>query len=114
MKFFLSSKIHNAVVTDANLSYAGSITIDKTILDKAGLQIGEKVLVVSNTTGARLETYVIEGEPGSRTICMNGAASHLIKKGEHLIIMGFTLSDRSIDHTLLVLDSKNNIQNIET
>ena len=75
MRWMLRSKIHQAVVSQANVDYVGSITIDQELIEKAGLWVGEKVLVVSNTSGARLETYVIAGEPGSGQIYMNGAAA---------------------------------------
>ncbi len=107
MKFVLSSKIFKATVTEANVNYEGSITIDIDLCDKAGLWIGEKVLVVSNTTGARLETYIIPGKSGSGTICMNGAAAHIIKKGEEIIIMGFTLSDKPIKAKKVFVDRNN-------
>ena len=107
MKFVLSSKIFRATVTEANLEYTGSITIDADLIDKAGLWIGEKVLVVSNTSGARLETYVIEGKSGSGIICMNGAAAHLIKKDEIIIIMGFQLSDKPINPKYVFVDKDN-------
>jgi aspartate 1-decarboxylase len=107
MRFVLSSKIHNAVVTEANLAYIGSITIDEELIDKVGLWAGEKVLVVSNTSGARLETYVIVGERGSGTITMNGAAAHRIKAGEEIIIMGFQLSDKPIAPKIILVDAKN-------
>jgi len=107
MRFLLRSKIHKAIVTDANLNYIGSITIDKDLLDKVDLWRGEKVLVVSNTSGARLETYVIEGERGSGVICMNGAAAHLIKKGEEIIIIGFELVDRQIEAKAILVDKTN-------
>lgn len=96
MRFLLKSKIHNAIVTEANLAYVGSITIDEDLMEKANLWPGEKVLVVSNTSGARLETYVIKGEQGSGQIIMNGAAAHLIKEGEEIIIMAFAGSDQPI------------------
>jgi aspartate 1-decarboxylase len=107
MRFFLRSKIHKAIVTEADLDYIGSITIDEALIEKAGLLPGEKVLVVSNTSGARLETYVIEGERGSGVICMNGAASHLIKKGEEIIIMGFELSEKPIEPKNILVDENN-------
>jgi aspartate 1-decarboxylase len=107
MKFVLSSKIFRATVTEANLKYEGSITIDADLIEKAGLWIGEKVLVVSNTSGSRLETYVIPGKPGSGVICMNGAAAHLIKKGEEIIIMGFTLSDKPVKANYIFVDENN-------
>jgi aspartate 1-decarboxylase len=109
MKFVLSSKIFKATVTEANLKYEGSITIDTELCSASGLWLGEKVLVVSNTTGARLETYVIPGKAGSGVICMNGAAAHLIKKGEEIIIMGFTLSDKLITPKIIFVDENNKI-----
>jgi aspartate 1-decarboxylase len=107
MRFVLSSKIHKAIVTQAELSYIGSISIDKCLMDRAGLWPGERVLVVSNTTGVRLETYTIEAAPDSGTICMNGACSHLIKVGEELIIMGFTLSDAPVQPKSILVDKEN-------
>jgi len=103
----LRSKIHKATVTDANLLYEGSITIDQELIERVGLLPGEKVLVVSNTTGARLETYVIAGERGSGVICINGAASHLIKKSEEVIIMGFELTDSSLPAKAVLVDWEN-------
>ncbi len=107
MRLVLRSKIHKATVTDANLNYIGSITIDQELMDKAGLWPGEKVLVVDNTNGARLDTYVISGEKGSGTICMNGAAAHLIKPGDEIIIMGFELSDKTIKPKNILVDKEN-------
>ena len=107
MRFVLRSKIHKARVTEADLAYIGSITIDAGLIEKAGFWPGEKVLVVSNTSGARLETYIISGKRGSGIICMNGAAAHLIKKGEEIIIMGFELSGRKIKPKNILVDSKN-------
>jgi aspartate 1-decarboxylase len=113
MKFVLSSKIFKATVTEANLEYKGSITIDTDLCNKSGLWIGEKVLVVSNTSGARLETYVIAGKSGSGIICMNGAAAHIIKPGAEVIIMGFTLSDKPINPKIVFVDKNNKIVNIK-
>lgn len=107
MRFILRSKIHKATVTEADLSYIGSITIDELLMKKTGLWEGEKVMVVSNTSGNRLETYVIKGKRGSGTICMNGAAAHLIKKGEEVIIMGFELTGRPIKAKAILVDGKN-------
>ena len=107
MRWLLRSKIHKATVTEANLAYIGSITIDYNLIELAGLLPGEKVLVVSNTSGARLETYVIVGTAGSGVICMNGAAAHHITQGEEVIIMGFELTDQPISPTLLLVDTKN-------
>jgi aspartate 1-decarboxylase len=107
MRWVLRSKIHKASVTEANPAYIGSITIDKSLAAKAGFIAGEKVLVTSNDSGARLETYVILGKSGSGTICMNGAAAHLIRAGEEIIIMGFELTDEPIVPTVVLVDKKN-------
>jgi len=107
MRWVLRSKIHKATVTDANLDYLGSITIDEDLVEKAGFWSGEKVLVVSSTSGSRLETYVIPGKRGSGIICMNGAASLLIKKGEEIIVMGFELIDKPIKAKNILVDKKN-------
>jgi aspartate 1-decarboxylase len=107
MRWGLRSKIHNATVTEANLQYIGSITIDLDLMEKAGLRVGEKVLVVSNSSGARLETYTIAGERKSGLICMNGAAAHLIKAGEQIIIMGFELAEQAVIPQIILVDSKN-------
>lgn len=87
----LKSKIHRVSVTEANLEYVGSITIDEDLMDAAGICANEKVAVVDNTNGARLETYVIPGQRGSGYICMNGAAAHLIHPGDTIIIMAYAL-----------------------
>jgi len=105
MRWVLRSKIHKATVTEANLNYIGSITIDEDLIKRVGIWPGEKVTVVSNTSGARLETYVIAGKKG--TICMNGASAHLIKKGEEIIIMGFELTNRKITPKNILVDRKN-------
>lgn len=107
MRFLLRSKIHRATVTEANLNYVGSVTIDKDLLDKVGLMEGERVMVTSVTSGARLETYVIVGEAGSGIICMNGPTAHLIKEGETVVIMGFELTDEAIEPKVILVDSKN-------
>lgn len=87
----LKSKIHRVTVTEANLDYVGSITIDEDLMDAAGIVAGEKVQVVDNTNGARLETYTIPGQRGSGMICMNGAAAHLMHVGDTIIIMAYAL-----------------------
>ncbi len=87
----LKSKIHRVKVTEANLEYIGSITIDEDLIDASGIVSGEKVSVVDNTNGARLETYVIPGKRGSGCICMNGAAAHLMHVGDTVIIMAYAL-----------------------
>jgi len=83
------SKIHRATVTDANLNYQGSITIDKDLMDAADILIGEQVQVVNINNGSRAETYTIEGEKGSGTICMNGAIARLAQTGDLLIIISY-------------------------
>jgi aspartate 1-decarboxylase len=107
MRWILRSKIHKANVTESNLNYIGSITIDEDLIEKVGFWPGEKVLVVSNTTGVRLETYVIVGKKNSGVICMNGASAHLIKVGEEIIIMGFELTDKPIKSKTILVDKKN-------
>lgn len=109
MRFVLRSKIHKATVTEANINYIGSITVDEALIEKAGFWVGEKVLVVSNISGVRLETYVIAGLRNSGIICMNGASAKLIKKGEEIIIMGFELTDKPIKSTNILVDKTNKI-----
>lgn len=89
----LKSKLHRVKVTDANLHYIGSITIDEDLMDAASLIENEKVLVVDIDNGNRLETYVIKGARGSGVICLNGAAAHLVEVGHLLIVMSFALMD---------------------
>jgi aspartate 1-decarboxylase len=107
MRWVLRSKIHKAVVTDANVNYIGSITIDEELIEKVGLWPGEKVLVVSNSSGARLETYVLVGERHSGVMCINGAAAHLIKAGEEIIVMGFELTATPLPATVILVDRHN-------
>src|SRR5580693_6518873 len=107
MRWMLRSKIHQATVTEADLRYVGSITIDEELMEMVGLLPGERVLVVSNTSGARLETYTIPGPRGSGAICMNGAAAHLIKKGDEIIIMAFELTDKPVESKQIVLGGDN-------
>jgi len=83
------SKIHRATVTEANLNYVGSITVDKTLLTASNILPGEKVQIVNNFNGARLETYVIEGEADSGVICLNGAAARLVQPGDNIIIIAY-------------------------
>jgi aspartate 1-decarboxylase len=85
----LKSKVHRAVVTESNLNYVGSITIDEAIMEAAGLLEGERVQVVNNNNGARIETYVIKGERQSGTIGLNGAAARAVQVGDVLIIMAY-------------------------
>ena len=87
----LKSKIHRVKVTEANLDYIGSITIDEALMEATNIYPGERVQVVDNDNGARLETYVIAGKRGSGCICMNGAAAHLIHVGDTIIIMAYAM-----------------------
>ncbi|MBT2733328.1 aspartate 1-decarboxylase [Bacillus sp. ISL-7] len=87
----MNGKIHRATVTEANLNYVGSITIDEDLLDAVGMIANEKVQIVNNNNGARLETYIIPGERGSGVICLNGAAARLVQKGDIVIIISYAL-----------------------
>lgn len=87
----LKSKLHCVTVTEANLHYMGSVTIDRDLMDAAGLLPGEKVSIVNNNNGARFETYVIEGPRGTGCICLNGAAARLAVPGDVVIIMSYAL-----------------------
>ncbi len=89
----MRSKIHRATVTEANVNYIGSITIDEELLEQSGILVNEKVSVVNVTNGNRLETYAIAGERGSGTICMNGAAAHLASPGDIIIIIAYGIMD---------------------
>ena len=89
----LKSKIHRATVTDANLEYEGSIAIDSELMKAANIQSYEKVHILDITNGARLETYVIPDTPGSKSICINGAAAHLVKAGDKVIILSYCSAD---------------------
>ncbi|WP_211744973.1 aspartate 1-decarboxylase [Paenibacillus sp. Marseille-Q4541] len=87
----MKSKIHRATVTEANLNYVGSITIDRDLMDAADIFENEKVQIVNNNNGARLETYVIPGPRGSGTICLNGAAARLVQPGDTVIIISYAM-----------------------
>lgn len=89
----LKSKIHCVTVTEANLNYMGSITIDEDLLDAANMIAGEKVQIVDNNNGERFETYIIKGERGSGCICLNGAAARKVQVGDVVIIMSYALMD---------------------
>ncbi len=90
-RHILKSKIHRATVTDADLNYFGSITIDKDLLEASDIIANEKVQIVNNNNGARLETYVLEGERGSGVICLNGAAARLVQPGDNIIIISYVM-----------------------
>lgn len=85
----MKSKIHRAIVTEANLKYVGSITIDEDLIEAADILPNEKVQIVNNNNGARMETYVIPGERGSGVICLNGAAARLVQVGDEVIIISY-------------------------
>ena len=105
------SKIHRATVTEANLNYMGSITIDEDLMEKAHILPNERVQVVDNNNGARLETYVIPGPKGSGVICLNGAAARCAQPGDTVIIMAYAWMDeaeaRSWKPTVVMVDEKN-------
>jgi len=103
----MRSKIHKATVIQADVNYVGSITIDEALMERVGLWAGERVLVVSNTSGARLETYAIPGPRDSGVINMNGAAAHLVKAGEEIIIIAFELSGVPVTPKQILVDKQN-------
>ncbi|EIJ78653.1 aspartate alpha-decarboxylase [Bacillus methanolicus PB1] len=87
----MNAKIHRARVTEANLNYVGSITIDEDILDAVGMVPNEKVQIVNNNNGARFETYIIPGKRGSGVVCLNGAAARLVQEGDVVIIISYVM-----------------------
>ena len=89
----LKSKIHRVTVTQANLNYIGSITIDEDLLDAAGIREGQRVYIVNNNNGERIDTYTIAGERGSGVVCLNGAAARKAQPGDIVIIMAYALMD---------------------
>jgi aspartate 1-decarboxylase len=113
MRIMMKSKIHRATVTQADLDYVGSVTIDADLLDAAELLEGEQVAIVDNTNGARIETYVIPGPRGSGVIGINGAAAHLVHPGDLVIIMSYAVLDdaeaRALKPTIVHVDEKNQI-----
>lgn len=110
------SKIHRAIVTEADLNYVGSITIDEDLMEAANIIPNEKVQVVNNNNGARLETYAIKGPRGSGVICLNGAAARLVQPGDTVIIITYALMDKkeAQDHkpVVVLVDDKNKITDI--
>ncbi len=112
----LKAKIHRATVTQSELDYIGSITVDRELLDKAGILEYQKVQIVDINNGSRFETYTISGEPGSGIICLNGAAARCVQKGDKIIIMAYadmTPEEATTNRpTVLFLDDDNNIQRI--
>jgi aspartate 1-decarboxylase len=112
----LNAKIHRARVTEANLNYVGSITIDEDIIDAVGMAANEKVQIVNNNNGARFETYIIAGERGSGVVCLNGAAARLVQEGDIIIILTYTLIPEenvsSHNPKIAIMDENNNIVEI--
>ena len=113
IRTMLKSKIHRATVTQADLHYVGSVSIDRDLMDAADLLEGEKVAIADITSGARLETYVIPAPAGSRTIGINGAAAHLVAEGDLVIIMSYAQADeaeaRSMKPRVVHVDERNRI-----
>ena len=113
LRYMLKSKIHRATVTEANLNYVGSITIDKDLMEAADIIENEKVTIVNNNNGARFETYVIEGPRGSGTVCLNGAAARLAMRGDIVIIITYTILEDAEckDHqpSLVFVNERNEI-----
>lgn len=110
----MKSKIHRARVTEADLNYVGSITIDQDIMEKVDILPNEKVQVVNNNNGARFETYVIPGERGSGVICVNGAAARLVQKGDVIIIIAYALiKDKELKNfrpKIAIMNERNEIE----
>ncbi len=108
----LYSKIHRATVTDANLNYVGSITIDSTLLDAAGMLVGQKVDIVNINNGERFSTYIIAGEAGKGDICLNGAAARKVHVGDKIIIIAYAQMDAKQATTyqpkLVILEDEEN------
>lgn len=110
----MQSKIHCARVTESNLNYVGSITIDREIIDKLGIVPNEKVQIVNNNNGARFETYVIPGPAGEKDICLNGAAARLVQRGDVIIIISYAqVHEDDLDQfqsKVAIMDENNNIE----
>ena len=116
LRMMLNSKIHRATVTEADLNYVGSITIDQNILDAVGMLPNEKVHIVNNNNGARFETYIIAGERGSGVICVNGAAARLVQRGDIVIILSYAyvMNEEAATHqpTVAIMNKDNTINQI--
>jgi aspartate 1-decarboxylase len=116
LRMMLNGKIHRAVVTEADLNYVGSITIDLDILDTVGMLPNEKVHIVNNNNGARFETYIIPGKRGSGVICVNGAAARLVQKGDVVIILSYVyvMNNDALTHrpTVAIMNEDNSIREV--
>ncbi|WP_251554143.1 aspartate 1-decarboxylase [Neobacillus muris] len=112
----MNAKIHRAIVTEANLNYVGSITIDEDLLDAVGMIANEKVQIVNNNNGARLETYIIPGERGSGVVCLNGAAARLVQPGDVVIIISYIMvpEEKLSTHKpkVAIMDERNKIKEL--
>lgn len=112
----LYSKIHRATVSDANLNYVGSITIDEELMQASHLRVGQKVDIVNVNNGERFSTYVIKGEFGSRDMCLNGAAARKVEVGDKIIVIAYaTYDEKELEKykpTVVIVDEKNNIEQI--
>ena len=112
----LYSKLHRATVTDANLNYVGSITIDEDLLDAAKLRVGQKVEIVNINNGERFSTYTIKGKRGSKDMCLNGAAARKVEVGDTIIVIAYasyhTDELKNYKPTVVLLDQNNNISSI--
>ncbi len=109
----LYSKIHRATVTDANLNYVGSITIDEELMEAANLLVGQKVDIVNINNGERFSTYVIKGKRGNKDICLNGAAARKVHKGDKIIIIAYAQMEleeaKKFKPSVIIVDDNNNI-----
>ncbi|SHN19265.1 aspartate 1-decarboxylase [Gracilibacillus kekensis] len=116
LRTMMKSKIHRARVTEANLNYIGSITIDQDIIEQVGILPHEQVQIVNNNNGARLETYVIAGERGSKVFCLNGAAARLVQTGDIIIVVSYGIvSDdelKTFKPKVAVMDEDNNVKQL--
>ncbi|MDD5449219.1 MAG: aspartate 1-decarboxylase [Candidatus Omnitrophica bacterium] len=114
LRMMCKSKIHSATVTEANLNYTGSITIDKKLLEAVDMLPYERVQIVNLNNGSRVETYVMEGRPSSGTICMNGAAARWAHRGDKVIIISYALMDQKAAEAhrpkVVFVDDKNRIK----
>ncbi|AXX91498.1 aspartate 1-decarboxylase [Malaciobacter molluscorum LMG 25693] len=112
----LYSKIHRATVTDANLNYVGSITIDEELMDAAKIRVGQKVDIVNINNGERFATYVIKGKAGSKDMCLNGAAARKVEIGDKIIVISYaSYSEEELKNykpTVVLVDDKNNVETI--